>query len=121
MLCSKRNESADTLTDSGVCPDCHIDDEERMFEIIELGREQHQKDGELEIDDDAEPSEGNDNGCYLQAWVWVDFAGTKFDKELCDQCKEPASHVIGCPNGAEICQESLMRANEPNNLERNAS
>jgi hypothetical protein len=85
MICSKCHEAADALTDNDLCPDCRIDDEERRFEIIELAREQHQKDGELEIDDDARVSEGNDNGCYVGAWVWLDFAETKFDKEKEDQ------------------------------------
>ena len=80
MNCSKCREAAEALTDNGLCPDCRIDDEERRFEIIELAREQHQKEGELEIDDDARVSEGNDNGCYVGAWVWLDFANTKFDK-----------------------------------------
>jgi hypothetical protein len=35
----------------------------------------------VEIDDTDLLSEGNDNGCYVQAWVWCDFAGTRFDKE----------------------------------------
>ena len=82
MLCSKCHEAADALTNNGLCPDCCIDDEERRFEIIELSREQHQNDGELEIDDDARVSEGNDNGYYVGAWVWLDFADTKFDKEM---------------------------------------
>ena len=38
------------------------------------------REGELEFDDDAIASEGDDNGAYLQAWVWVDFGGTNFDK-----------------------------------------
>lgn len=50
-------------------------------EIIEMARNEHQDDGEVEIDDDAKLSEGSDNGTYVQAWVWVSFAGTKFDKE----------------------------------------
>ena len=62
--------------------DCRIDDEEeRRVEIIELAREQHQKEAVLEIDDNAEITEGIDNGCYVAAWVWLDFANTKFDKE----------------------------------------
>ena len=80
MNCSKCREAAEALTDNGLCPDCRIDDEERRFEIIELARKHHQKNGELEIDDDARVSEGNDNGCYVGAWVWFDFAETKFDK-----------------------------------------
>jgi len=57
------------------------DDEERKQAIIAMAREQHHSDGEVEIDDDPEISEGEDNGCYVQAWVWVSFADTKYDKE----------------------------------------
>lgn len=81
MLCSKCNQAADGLTDGGLCPDCHAQAEARRFGIIELARDQHQREGEVEIDDDARLSEGSDNGCYVQAWVWADFAGTPFDKE----------------------------------------
>ena len=80
MLCSKCNQSADGLTDGGLCADCHTQAEERRFGIIELARQQRQEEGLVEIDDSAVLSEGNDNGCYVQAWVWVDFSGTKFEK-----------------------------------------
>jgi hypothetical protein len=30
------------------------------------------KDGTLEVDDNAEVSLGDDNGAYVQAWVWVE-------------------------------------------------
>ena len=80
MLCSKCNQHAEALTNGGVCVDCHIESEERRFEIIDLAREQRQEEGSVEIDDDARLSEGNDNGCYVAAWVWADFAETKFDK-----------------------------------------
>jgi hypothetical protein len=40
---------------------------------------------ELEIDDDATVSEGDDNGAFVQAWVWVDFYGTLFDKDPPDE------------------------------------
>ena len=29
------------------------------------------QDGQLEIDDDAPVSKGEDDGAYVQAWVWV--------------------------------------------------
>lgn len=80
MLCSKCNQSADALNDGGLCPDCHLEAEERRSGIIELAREQRGEEGAVEIDDNAALSEGDDNGCYIQAWVWVDFVGTKFDK-----------------------------------------
>jgi hypothetical protein len=81
MLCSKCNQAADALTDGGLCENCHTQAEERRCEIIELAREQREIEGAVEIDDNALLSEGNDNGYYVQAWVWVDFARTKFDKE----------------------------------------
>ena len=34
------------------------------------------------IDDDAKISEGDNNGAYVQAWVWVPFSGTELDKEI---------------------------------------
>lgn len=71
-------------------------DNAREERIRELAREQHQVDGEVEIDDvigGAEISEGDDNGAYVRAWVWVDFSDTDLDKEdeeegddLCDLC-----------------------------------
>lgn len=33
--------------------------------------EQYHADGELEVDEGATCSRGNDPGCYVQAWVWV--------------------------------------------------
>jgi len=35
---------------------------------------------ELDIDDNAEVHSSSDNGCFVQAWVWFNFAGTKWDK-----------------------------------------
>lgn len=52
----------------------------RRNAIIKLAFDQCHKDGEVEVDDNAAVSEGDDNGAYVQAWVWVDFSGTPFDK-----------------------------------------
>jgi len=38
------------------------------------------REGELELDISAKISEGDDNGAYIQTWMWVSFDGTKFDK-----------------------------------------
>ena len=81
MLCPKCNQAANSLTDGGLCENCHTQAEERRCEIIELAREQREIEGAVEIDDNALLSEGNENGCYVAAWVWCDFAGTPFDKE----------------------------------------
>lgn len=53
----------------------------RRAELRQMADDQHGKEGGLEIDGDAAISEGDDNGAYVAAWLWVDFAGTKFDKE----------------------------------------
>ena len=45
--------------------------EERM-EWVERARARHEKEGLVEIDDNAEVSKGDDPGVYVQAWVWVD-------------------------------------------------
>lgn len=39
------------------------------------------RDGELELDLNAKISEGDSNGAYIETWMWVDFDGTKLDKE----------------------------------------
>lgn len=39
--------------------------------VIELARAEHQRDGEVEIDDSAIISYSDDGGAYVGAWVWV--------------------------------------------------
>ena len=60
----------------------HINEAElRRVAIVELAREHYGSEGYIEIDDNAKLSEGDDNGTYVQAWVWVTFSDTPFDKE----------------------------------------
>ena len=57
---------------------------ERDRQIVELAREKHEgdgADGDIEFDEEATVSEGDGNGAYVQAWVWVSFADTPLDKE----------------------------------------
>lgn len=54
---------------------CDLSASERDSQIRALAKEQHHRDGEVEIDDGAAVSEGQDNGAYVQAWVWTSFAG----------------------------------------------
>jgi hypothetical protein len=56
-------------------------DVDRELLVIDLARAQHQREGWCEIDYDALVSEGGDNGAYVQAWVWVNFADTELDKD----------------------------------------
>lgn len=40
-------------------------------QYIKAAQRMHHCDGELEIDDNAKVSRGDDPGVYVQAWVWV--------------------------------------------------
>lgn len=60
-------------------PSDSSDSSDRPDAIRALAREHHPIDG-IEIDGDAIVSEGDDNGAYVAAWVWVSFDGTDFDK-----------------------------------------
>lgn len=64
-------------------------EDHRRAAIIKLAHDRHARDGELEFDDNALVSEGNDNGAYVQGWRWVDFEGTEFDKEKETANSEP--------------------------------
>lgn len=81
MHCSNGNQSAAVLLASGLCEACHAQAERRRVAIIQLARQQYEQEGQVEIDDAARLSEGNDNGCYVQAWVWIGYSGTRFDQE----------------------------------------
>lgn len=52
------------------------DREEAILDLAGSGQ-----DGEAEIEPNAIVSEGEDNGAYVEAWVWVSFDGTPLDKE----------------------------------------
>ena len=52
----------------------------------------HGRDGEIEIDEDAVVSPGDDPGAYVQAWVWVSNSAAG----LC-ACGNPR------PEGEEVC------------------
>ena len=49
--------------------------------VIKMAKETYQSEGSIEIDDTALISDGEDNGAYVSAWVWVDFSDTDLDKE----------------------------------------
>lgn len=56
-------------------------EQERDELIVQTAAERYEDAGRIEIDAGAAISEGSDNGAFVQAWVWVDFAGTVLDKE----------------------------------------
>lgn len=54
----------------------------RKERIFELARNNPMlRDGELELDENAKISEGDDNGAYIQTWMWVSFDDTDLDKD----------------------------------------
>ena len=63
---------------------------DREWRIIQLAKQEYHLEGECEIDDMAQVSEGDGNGAYVQAWVWVDFEDTDLDKEPSGKTPQPA-------------------------------
>lgn len=64
--------------------DVYFDDDDGVWyrvpddeEMRELAGQQYGREGECEIDDDAVISRGEDNGAYVQAWVWVEYPETQ--------------------------------------------
>ena len=53
----------------------------RWDTIRTMAKDKHESEGNLEIDENAVVSEGDDNGAYIQCWKWIEFAGTPLDKE----------------------------------------
>jgi len=52
-------------------------------------REMYGEDGELEIDSNAQLScGGGDQGCYVQAWVWVPYEDVEGMEEFCKEDDE---------------------------------
>ena len=51
---------------------------DRDKKIVALAVDKHVD--SVGFDDSPEVSESSENGAWVQAWVWVDFAGTEFDK-----------------------------------------
>jgi len=57
---------------------------ERIEKIKNLAPMRH-REGEFDFDPVPVVSEGDDNGAYIQCWIWVDFCGTELDKEDGDE------------------------------------
>jgi len=55
----------------------HVTKQCRKQKIINRAKQMYHREGEIEIDDNARLSEGDDDGCYVQAWVWVPNEETK--------------------------------------------
>jgi len=53
---------------------------ETIAEVLKLAREQCASDPDIVFDSDAKIAEGDDNGAFVSAWVWVSFVDTNLDK-----------------------------------------
>jgi hypothetical protein len=51
----------------------HDANQETYSEAIQAARDEHHRDGEVELDDEVLLSVGDDPGIYVSAWVWIDF------------------------------------------------
>ncbi len=102
VLAIATNQGEFGLLDSAeidrLCERLNAGDDPSAPQIRELARSQYAREGEIEIDDDAEVSFAHDHergepchnadpdGAYVQAWVWVDLAGGR---------EPPASEASG--------------------------
>jgi hypothetical protein len=57
-------------------------DRQRTEAILDIASDQCLFNDECELAEPVAISEGEDNGAWVQAWVWVSFGGTSLDKEL---------------------------------------
>ncbi len=65
-------------------------------------------DGNLEVDDDAIISLGDDNGAYVEAWVWVYFGDIDHAKcRCCDEVKKSDGDWYD-----DVCPSCADKANE---------
>ncbi len=55
----------------------------------QLAKDLYQKNGRIEIDDNAIVSRGAVEGVYVQAWVWV---GAEDEDEEADECADNTRH-----------------------------
>jgi hypothetical protein len=61
---------------------------DRDARIRQLAFDQYVRSEDIDFDDVPKISESGpdgDNGAYVAAWVWVDFAGTELDKDPDDE------------------------------------
>jgi len=48
-----------------------LEDRRAYDNYVQRASRIHGREGEIEVDDDAEVSAGCDNGVYVQGWLWV--------------------------------------------------
>lgn len=77
----------------------------------EAAKKLHHKEGTLEIDDEAEVSRGDDDGAYVQAWVWVASSDTEPNFDGYHDC--PCCGETHLDPDEELCDDCLKAGCEP--------
>ena len=78
---------------------------EREHSVFAYAQDHLDREGELEFDDYCAVSEGDDNGAYVQAWVWLPFDGTPL-------CKGDHGNHEDCDEGCPVFDRAVQQATE---------
>lgn len=86
--------------------------EDARNEVIRgFAKLEHGEEGCIEVDEDAEVSEGEENGAYVQAWVWVDFDRSELSAETKPGDK-PAIRIASVDQVCKASGENIFRGQE---------
>ncbi|MGD1032699.1 MAG: hypothetical protein ABSA05_16340 [Opitutaceae bacterium] len=73
------------------------------------GAESLARDGEVEVDDDAVVSMGDDGGAYVQAWLWVSDEAAGIPPEApCDGVDDAREFAVISPDGFPSFPEPIV-------------
>lgn len=72
------------MADTETTIDGPTEEQQRTQAILDIASDQCLFNDECELDETIAISEGDDNGAFVRAWVWVSFDGTSLDKDADD-------------------------------------
>jgi hypothetical protein len=76
LMCPKDHEWLTKMTDRD-----NAQEDPDFGKYRDAAKKLHHREGELEIDDDAIVSKGEDPGAYVQAWIWVSNSDAGVEEE----------------------------------------
>ena len=78
-----------------------LEEHEQLQPYVQAAQEHHAREGEIEVDDNALVSLGEDNGAYVQSWLWV-------EGRICGKCNQPNPDHWTCEKCGHIsCEDCL--------------
>jgi hypothetical protein len=83
------------------------ENQERWAAYRKAAKAQWEEEGEIEIDDGALVSEGDESGAYVAAWVWVN----KLDAGICAECGKTLSDGEGYDGLCGSCADKAEGGN----------